>query len=68
MIILRYNADNEDLESVAATFTSIRKALSKEEEIICLPHDWDILFNCSESDLICIKEMIEKILTEKYKK
>lgn len=51
MIILRYNID-ESLESVAATFRSICEALSKEEEIICLPRNWDILFNCSETDLI----------------
>ena len=42
MIILRYNCDNEDLESVAATFTSIRKALSKEEEIHYAPYITEI--------------------------
>lgn len=62
MIIIRYNI--EDLDTTTEVYRNLCEAL-KDEQVIALPQDWDILFNCSTSDLYYYKEMIENAIHDK---
>lgn len=62
MIIIRCNL-NDDAER--AIYSNLCKFNFKDEEVICLPQDWDILFNCSTADLYYFKEMIENAIHDK---
>lgn len=62
MIIIRYNI--EDLDTTNEIYHMIHESL-KNEQVIALPQDWDILFNCSTSDLYYYKEMIENAIHDK---
>lgn len=64
MIIIRYSLNNS-VGQIAEIYHNIRALNFKDEEIICLPQDWDILFNCSTADLYYVKEMIENAIHDK---
>ncbi len=60
MIIVRYSL-NDSIDQI----TELRKLNFKDEEMIFLPQDWDILFNCSTADLYYFKKMIENAIHDK---
>jgi len=64
MIIIRYNT-NDGIDQVAEVYHVLREHNFKDEEVICLPQDWDILFNCSTADLYYYRDMIENIIHDK---
>lgn len=64
MIIVRYNI-NDDIDEVNERYYQLRKLDLKGEELIFLPQDWDILFNCSTADLYYYKSMIENAIHDK---
>ncbi len=64
MIIVRYNL-NDDIDQVAEICYSLRELNFKDEKIIFVPQDWDILFNCSIADLYYFKSMIENAIHDK---
>lgn len=65
MIIVRYST-NDGINQVYEIYKSFQK-LGLEEEVIFLPQDWDILFNCSVIDLQYYKRMIEGAIYRKEK-
>lgn len=62
MIVIRYNI--EDLDTTTEIYRNLCEVL-KDEQVIALLQDWDILFNCSTSDLYYYKEMIENAIHDK---
>ena len=64
MIIVRYSL-NDGIDQVTEIYHNLRELNFKDEEIIFLPQDWDILFNCSTADLYYFKEMIENAIHDK---
>lgn len=64
MIIIRYSL-NDGIDQVEEIYHNLRALNFKDEEVICLPQDWDILFNCSTADLYYYKEMIENAIHDK---
>lgn len=64
MIIVRYNP-NDDIDEVNERYYQLRKLNLTGETLIFLPQDWDILFNCSITDLQYYKEIIENAIHEK---
>lgn len=64
MIIVRYN-NNDDIDKVNEMYYQLRKLDLKGEVLIFFPQDWDILFNCSMTDLYHYKEMIESAINRK---
>lgn len=65
MIIVRYST-NDGIDQVYEIYKSFQK-LGLKEEVIFLPQDWDILFNCSVIDLQYYKRMIEGAIYRKEK-
>lgn len=63
MIIVRYST-NDGLNRVNEIYQEFQK-LNLKEEVIFLPQDWDILFNCSIADLQYYKRMIERVINRK---
>ena len=63
MIIVRYST-NDGFDQVNKIYQTFQK-LDLKEEIIFLPQDWDILFNCSTADLYYYKDMIENAIHDK---
>ena len=64
MIIVRYNSNSTSFEEINESFLCLKKEFP-DEKILALPQDWDILFNCSTSDLYYYKKMIEDIIHDK---
>lgn len=64
MIIVRYNT-NDGIDKVNEVYYQLRNLELKDEALIFLPQDWDILFNCSTADLYYFKEMIENAIHDK---
>lgn len=65
MIIVRYST-KDGIDQVHEIYKGFQK-LGLEEEVIFLPQDWDILFNCSVIDLQYYKRMIEGVIHRKEK-
>lgn len=65
MIIVRYNI-NDGIDLVNDMYEAFKK-FGFKEEVIFLPQDWDILFNCSVIDLQYYKRMIEGAIYRKEK-
>lgn len=63
MIVLRYNADKFDPEEMTSYYKWLKE--TTKEEVIALPTDWDILFNCSTADLYGFIEHIKEIIRQK---
>ncbi len=64
MIIVRYDT-NDDIDEVNEMYYQMRKLDLKDETLIFLPQNWDVLFNCSTADLYYFKEMIENAIHDK---
>lgn len=64
MIIVRYNL-NDNIDQVVEICRNLRELNFKDEEIIFFPQDWDILFNCSITDLQYFKGIIERAINRK---
>lgn len=64
MIIVRYGL-NDGIDQVNEIYHNLRKLNFKDEEVIFLPQDWDILFNCSIADLQYYKRIIERVIDRK---
>lgn len=59
MIIIRYG-DDSDIEQLSFTIEQIRAAT--KEDVLAIPYDLDILFNCSTYELeYLIKKIREQI-------
>jgi len=59
MIIIRYG-DDSDIEQLNFTIQHIRA--STKEDVLAIPYDLDILFNCSTDELeYLIKKIREQI-------
>jgi len=65
MIIVRYDI-NDGIDRVNEMYKAFQK-FGFKEEVIFLPQDWDILFNCSVIDLQYYKRMIEGAIYRKEK-
>ena len=65
MIIVRYST-NDGIDQVNEMYQTFQK-FGFKEEVIFLPQDWDILFNCSVIDLQYYKRMIEGAIYRKEK-
>lgn len=65
MIIVRYST-NDGIDQVNEMYQAFQK-FGFKEEVIFLPQDWDILFNCSVIDLQYYKRMIEGAIYRKEK-
>lgn len=65
MIIVRYST-NDGIDQVNEIYQAFQK-FGFKEEVIFLPQDWDILFNCSVIDLQYYKRMIEGAIYRKEK-
>ncbi len=63
MIIIRYSL-NDSLDQISEIYSNLRLNF-KDEKVICLPQDWDILFNGCTADLYYFKEMIENAIHDK---
>jgi len=64
MVIIRYNLNTEGFEDIYEKSKIIKEQLN-DEEVLVIPQDWDILFNCTTADLYAIKEHIEHLIHEK---
>ena len=65
MIIVRYDI-NDGIDRVNDMYEAFKK-FDFKEEVIFLPQDWDILFNCSVVDLQYYKRIIEGAIYRKEK-
>ena len=64
MVIIRYNTEKTSLDEAYNICNFIKEQLFTEE-IIALPQDWDILFNCSTAELYYFKQQIEQLIRAK---
>ena len=63
MIILRYDTNVYSPEELQEYYSWLRK--NTGEEVIVLPNELDILFNCSTVDLYSLIDHIKEIIRQK---
>ena len=63
MTILKYDTDKCGLDQVQNVYFYLKEHL--DEDIIAIPKEWDILLDCSTSELYNLIEEIENIIRKK---
>lgn len=63
MIILRYDDTTYSPEEIIEYSNGLKEIT--EEEVIALPQEWDILFNCSTAELYDFIDHIKEIIKQK---
>lgn len=66
MIIYRYNTDEMDLETAKGIFDYLEQALP-EEQIIFIPSNIDLMFNCNLDELKRYANRLNEIIEQREK-
>lgn len=63
MVLLRFDFDKHSPEELQAFINGVKEIM--HEDIIAVPNDVDVLFNCATDYLIYLRDKIDNIIKQK---